>query len=319
MSTDDTNILDCDQLRTILPHRYPFLMVDRVMLVRSENRAVGIKNVTINEPFFQGHFPDNPVMPGILILETMVQTGGVIIREMTGTQTEFAFLKSISKAKFRKPVFPGDRLMINTELVRFRSGIAKLRATATVRDQQACQAEFTVGIRENIPEILRIPEFAPDLYMNGAPIESVPFADIHGVMNRIPHRYPFILVDSILSIDVPRIFGLKNVTANEPFFSGHFPKHAVMPGTLLVEAIAQVGGVYVLDRPQNKGKLGYFMAVDSARFRRPVRPGDQLLIEVETLNTRGRVGKARGRIFVGKHVVAEARITFVIVNRIAAP
>lgn len=310
-----TTILDCDELRSILPHRYPFVMVDRVMLMSAEKRAIGIKNVTINEPFFQGHFPGNPVMPGILILEAMVQTGGVVIRKLTGTKTDFAFLKSISKAKFRKPVIPGDRLMIDTELVRFRSGTAKLRSSARVCDQQACQADFFIGIRENIPEILRTQEFSPDLCLKSDHTESSPLFDIHGVMNTIPHRYPFILVDSILSRKPPRIFGLKNVTSNEPFFNGHFPKHPVMPGTLLVEAMAQVGAVHILDQPENKCKLGYLLAIDSARFLHPVRPGDQLVIEVEILTARPRFGKARGRIHVGKTIVAESKITFILLDR----
>jgi len=313
--TEKTSILDYDELRSVLPHRYPFLMVDRVMLTSVKNKAVGVKNVTINEPFFQGHFPGNPVMPGVLILEAMVQTGCVVIRRLTGTKAEFAFLKSISKAKFRKPVFPGDRLIIETELVRFRNGLAKLSASARVRDQQVCQAEFTLGIRENVDEILKTREFAPDLFLNGCPTENSPLKDIRGIMNTIPHRFPFIMVDSILGQKDPFIFGLKNVTGDEPFFAGHFPKYAVMPGSLLVEAMAQVGAVYILDQPQNRGKLGYFVAMDWARFKRPVRPGDQLVIKVKIIVLRQRFGKAHGLIYVGKDVVAEAKITFAIVDK----
>ena len=307
--------LDCDELRTVLPYLYPFLMVDRAMLISEEKRAIGIKNVTINEPFFQGHFPGNPVMPGILILEAMVQTSGVVIRDVTGTKTDLTFLKSISKAKFRKPVMPGDRLMINTALIQFQNGTAKFRASANVLDQQVCQAEFTIDIRENIPETLRIPEFAPDICLENDHLEPARLFDIHKVMNTITHRYPFILVDSILARKPPRIFGLKNVTNNEPFFNGHFPDHPVMPETLLVEAMAQVGAVHILNQPENNDKLGYFLGVNSARFLHPVRPGDQLVIEVDILSTRPRFGKGHGRIHVGKTIVAESTITFVIVDR----
>ncbi len=315
--SDDSRILDFDRIRTILPHRFPCLMLDRALLVKSENRAVGIKNVTINEPFFQGHFPGNPVMPGMLLLEAMVQTGGIIVKELVGVKEEFAFLKSIVRAKFRKPVVPGDRLMISARLIKFRRGIARLRATAKVEDQLASQAEFSLGIRDNVAEILHPPEFAPELVVEGMTPGREPMYDVQGVMNVIPHRYPFILVDSILGIKGSRIVGLKNVTGDEPFFSGHFPMHAVMPGTLLVEAMAQVGGVYMLNQPENKGKLGYLMAIDHARFRRPVRPGDQLVIEAETLSNKVRSGRARGRVFVGGEVVAEASIAFVILDRSA--
>lgn len=317
MSTN-IEILDYDRLRGILPHRYPCLMIDRAMVNRADKKAVSIKNATMNETFFQGHFPDNPVMPGMLILEAMIQTGGVIMLEAMNVQVDFAFLKSVKKTKFRKPVFPGDRLEISAELIRFRNGIARLRSTARVLDQLACQAEFSLGIRENIPEILHPTEFAPPLQVDGQPLDSKPVADIHNVVNILPHRYPFILVDSILRLKDQRIFGLKNVTGNEPFFLGHFPKHAVMQGTMLIEAMAQVGAVYILGRPQNRGKLGYLMAIDHARFRRPARPGDQLVIEVETLLSRDRGGKARGRVHVGNNVVAETLITFVIVNRTVA-
>lgn len=312
---ENSTMLDFDRIRSILPQCYPCLMIDRARVFKEEKRAVGIKNVSMNEPFFQGHFPGSPVLPGVLILEAMVQTGGMIVRELAGPETDFAFIMSISKVKFRKPVLPGDRLIIDAELLRLSGGIARIRATARVRDRQSCQAEFTLGIPENISETLRPAEFAPELMLNGKPMEMEPMTDINGVVNTIPHRYPFILVDSILMLKEPLMFGLKNVTGNDPFLQGHFPKHAVMPGTLLIEAMAQVGAVYILNMPQNKNKLGYLMAIDRARFRRPVTPGDQLVIAVETLGTRLRVGKARGRIHVGNETVAEAMITFVIVDR----
>ncbi|MDD5676717.1 MAG: 3-hydroxyacyl-ACP dehydratase FabZ [Kiritimatiellae bacterium] len=139
--------------------------------------------------------------------------------------------------------------------------------------------------------------------------------DINRIMNIIPHRYPFILVDAVYFMGADRIVALKNVTGNEFFFNGHFPKYPIMPGTLLVEAIAQAGAVFILDKPENKGKLAYFMGVEKARFRRSVWPGDQILIDVRQMVTRPRVGKAHGRIFVGPHLVAEARISFVLVDR----
>ncbi|MBI2442181.1 MAG: 3-hydroxyacyl-ACP dehydratase FabZ [Lentisphaerae bacterium] len=133
-------------------------------------------------------------------------------------------------------------------------------------------------------------------------------------MNIIPHRYPFILVDAIYFKDDKHIIGLKNVTANEPFFNGHFPKYPIMPGTLLVEAIAQVGAVFILGKPQNQGRLAYFTTVELARFRRPVRPGDQLVIDVCETAVRPRVGKATGLIFVGRRLAVEARISFALVD-----
>ena len=308
-------IIDYYRLQSLLPHRPPLLMLDRVRLIPAEKRAIGLKNVTINEPHFQGHFPGNPVLPGVLILEAMVQTGGAAIRQFLDIQNDVAFLRTLDNIKFRKPVLPGDRLITDVTLERFRKGLVKFHATATVRDQQVCQAKFTVGLSANMSAHIQDTEFAPPLIMDKIPIQTAPINNINGIMNIIPHRYPFILVDSIYYEGENRIVALKNVTGNETFFSGHFPKHPIMPGTLLVEAIAQAGAVFILGKPENKGKLAYFMAVDMARFRRSVRPGDQLLIDVRQTVSRPRVGKAHGRIFVGPHLVAEARISFVLVDR----
>ena len=312
-------IMDYYQLQSLLPHRPPLLMLDRVRLIPAEKRAIGLKNVTINEPHFQGHFPGNPVLPGVLILEAMVQTGGAAIRQFLGISDDIAFLRTLDNIKFRKPVLPGDRLITDVTLERFRFGLVKFNATASVRDQQVCEARFTVGLSANVPERIPDAEFAPPLMMDNKAIQNAPISDINGIMRIIPHRYPFILVDSIYYLNDKRIIGMKNVTGNEYFFNGHFPRHPIMPGTLLVEAIAQTGAVFILGKPENQGKLAYFMAVNMARFRRPVQPGDQLLIDVLQMALRPRVGKAYGRIFVGRHLVAEAHISFVLVNPPAAP
>ena len=308
-------IMGCDRLQSLLPHRPPLLMIDRVRLIPAEKRAIGLKNVTMNEPYFPGHFPDNPVLPGVLILEAMIQTGGVAIRQFLDIKNDVAFLRTLDNIKFRKPVLPGDRLMSDVTLERFRKGIVKFRATATVRDRNVCQAEFTVGLSANVPEYNPDTEFTLPLVMDDIPLQTAPISNINGIMNIIPHRYPFILVDAIYFTGENRIVALKNVTGNESFFNGHFPKYPVMPGTLLVEAIAQAGAVFILGKPENKGKLAYFMAVDMARFRRPVRPGDQLVIDVRQTAARPRVGKAHGRIFVGTNLAAEACISFVLVDR----
>lgn len=314
--TDQADIImDYYRLQSLLPQRSPLLMLDRVRLIPAEKRAIGLKNVTINEPHFQGHFPGNPVLPGVLILEAMVQTGGAAIRQFLDIQNDVAFLHTLDNIKFRKPVLPGDRLITDVTLERYRKGIVKFRATATVRNQQVCQASFTIGLSVTAPEHIPAAEFAPPLIMDNTPIQTEPITNINGIMNVIPHRYPFMLVDSIYHKAENRIIALKNVTGNESFFSGHFPKHPIMPGTLLVEAIAQAGAVFILGKPENKGKIAYFMAVDMARFRRPIRPGDQLLIDVRQTVSRPRVGKAHGQIFVGSNLAVEARISFVLVDR----
>jgi UDP-3-O-[3-hydroxymyristoyl] N-acetylglucosamine deacetylase / 3-hydroxyacyl-[acyl-carrier-protein] dehydratase len=113
-------------------------------------------------------------------------------------------------------------------------------------------------------------------------------------MKVLPHRYPFMMVDKIIKIDGNKIVGVKNVTINEPYFQGHFPNQPIMPGVLQLEAIAQVAGVMMLRQAENFGKLAYFMSAESVRWRKPVRPGDTLVIDVELTKSRGKIGKAKG-------------------------
>jgi 3-hydroxyacyl-[acyl-carrier-protein] dehydratase len=141
--------------------------------------------------------------------------------------------------------------------------------------------------------------------------------DVNEIQKILPHRYPFLLVDYIEELEPgKRIVGIKNVTINEPFFPGHFPGAPVMPGVLIIEAIAQVGAVMVLrDIPDRNKKLVYFMGIDQARFRQPVVPGNQLRMVVEVIKMRPRHGKLRGEAFVGEKLVAEAEILSSIVDR----
>lgn len=132
----------------------------------------------------------------------------------------------------------------------------------------------------------------------------------------LPHRYPFLLVDRILEMEPgKKAVGIKNVSGNEPFFQGHFPGYPVMPGVLIIEAMAQVGAVAALAAPGMEGKLALFAGIDGARFRRQVLPGDQLHFEVEVLKMRGTIGKSKGTARVNGEVVAEAELLFAIVEQ----
>jgi len=143
----------------------------------------------------------------------------------------------------------------------------------------------------------------------------LPVLDIEAIKEILPHRYPFLLVDQILEL-VPgkRAVGLKNVTANEPFFQGHFPQRAIMPGVLVIEVMAQIGGVMILAVEEHRGKLAYIGTVDNAKFRRPIVPGDTLEVTVELLRLRGNMGKVRCMARVGGEEAAEADIMFALVS-----
>ncbi len=134
------------------------------------------------------------------------------------------------------------------------------------------------------------------------------------VMRLLPHRHPFLMVDRVLKVEGNCISAIKNVTINEPFFPGHFPGHPIMPGVLQLEAIAQVAGILMLRQAENVGKLAYFMSAESVKWRRPVRPGDQILIEVELTKSRGKIGRAKGACSVAGEIVSEAEVTFMLLD-----
>ena len=130
------------------------------------------------------------------------------------------------------------------------------------------------------------------------------------ILNLLPHRYPFLLVDKILEQEENKIVGVKNVTINEPFFQGHFPGHPIMPGVLIIESMAQVGGVLMFSKEENRGKIPLFAGIDKARFKKPVYPGDQLKIKVEIIKMIKGIGKAKAEAYVDDNLVASAELMF---------
>ncbi len=153
------------------------------------------------------------------------------------------------------------------------------------------------------------PDSADALVRDGATL------DIIQVMKVLPHRPPFLMVDRVTHIEGNRISALKQITIGEPFFEGHFPGHPIMPGVLQLEAIAQVAGILMMRQAENAGKLAYFMSAEDVRWRRPVRPGDTLVIDVEMTKSRGKIGKAKGVCSVDGETVSEANVTFMLVDR----
>jgi len=140
-------LLDITQIEAILPHRYPFLLVDRIIEYEPGKRVVGIKNVSINEPFFQGHFPGAPVMPGVLIVESMAQTAGVLmLASLPDRQSKLVFFTGIDGAKFRKPVIPGDQLRLELDVLRLRPRYIRLRGKAFVEDILVAEAEISSSL-----------------------------------------------------------------------------------------------------------------------------------------------------------------------------
>ncbi len=138
--------MDIQEIMKVLPHRYPMLLVDRIV-ERDDQRIVGIKNVTVNEPFFQGHFPGQPIMPGVLIVEAMAQTGGLLtMGKIENPEEKIVLFLGIDKARFRRPVVPGDQLRMEVEIVQFRGTTCRMKGEATVDGELAAEAEMMATV-----------------------------------------------------------------------------------------------------------------------------------------------------------------------------
>ncbi len=141
--------LEQAEIQALLPHRYPFLLVDRIKELEPDRRIVGFKNVTINEPFFQGHFPGRPVMPGVLIIEAMAQAGGVLVFKSGGpTGKPIVYMAGIEEAKFRRPVVPGDQLRFEVDVLKKRPPFWKMQGKAFVENELVCEAVVTAMVTE---------------------------------------------------------------------------------------------------------------------------------------------------------------------------
>ena len=148
--SNELNQLDIQDILDLLPHRYPFLLVDRITELEIGKRVVGLKNVTVNEPFFPGHFPHNPVMPGVLIIEAMAQTAAVLAFKTEGTVPDddsTVYFASVDNVRFKRPVVPGDQLVMEAEIVRKMRNIWKFKAVARVDGELATEAEFMCAIK----------------------------------------------------------------------------------------------------------------------------------------------------------------------------
>ena len=137
--------IDINRIKELIPHRYPFLLIDGIQTLTPDESATGIKNVSVNEPFFEGHFPDRPVMPGVLIIESMAQTAGCLVVASLGKESEgkLVYFMTIENARFRKPVVPGDRLVINVQKLRSRGSVFKFSGKAFVDEVLAAEATFS--------------------------------------------------------------------------------------------------------------------------------------------------------------------------------
>ena len=165
------------------------------------------------------------------------------------------------------------------------------------------------------PPVEKVTQIDPKKATEENPVRDGATLDVMQVMQVLPHRHPFLMLDKVIKIDGNKITAIKNVSIGEFYFEGHFPGHPIMPGVLQLEAIAQVAGILMMRQAENAGKLAYFMSAESVKWRKPVRPGDTIVIEVELTKTRGKIAKAKGTCLVDGEAVSEADVTFMLIDR----
>ena len=303
-----------EQLAQLVSEERPVLMLDRVCIDTETKSAEGIKAVSMDEMFFQGHFPDAPIMPGVLQVAGIAQLGKALTRALSGSlASEPLALSAIHRLKFRKPVLPGDRLTFSVafEDVDPNADTVTFKGAALVEGVKTCEGTLTLSrslTTDRTPGAL-----APEL-RDFPGREDGPALNILEIMQNLPHRYPFLLIDRILVMDMDarRIVALKNVTGNEPFFAGN-GEAKTMPSFLQTEIAAQAGCSLALATPGNENKLGYFMSIDHAEFHHPVLPGDQLIVDVSAFG-KGRFGRGEGCLYVGDKLVGEICLKFAVID-----
>ena len=312
-----TKLIGVKDIPATLGYRPPYLMIDHVSFSEGEHAVTAIKNVATNEPFFNGHFPGNPVMPGVAQLEAMLQLATIYHRVKTANRSLIPVLYELRKVKFRKTVVPGDQLVIRASVLSLSKDSIDVKVSSLVASDVASEAEMVVKFCQDLPKLADgASEFSLPV-LN--PSEDGNSFNITDVQTIIPHRSPFVFIDRILYNQVDNegystIIGLKNVTFNEPYSLSYCGQFAFLSNTFQVEMIAQAGCVRTLSQTQHEGKFVYFISIDQAKFYQAITPGDQVYIQATISIVKERFGKGDGRIFVDGKLIAEATIKFAIIE-----
>ena len=305
----NNTILSVRDLRAILPVRQDYMMLDRVKVV-DDNTLVGWRNLTVGDGFFQGHFPGHPILPGVMQVEAIAQLAEIAVWErLDPERARDLYVKSVRNVKFRRPNTPGDRCLIEVSVLGVENGEAKISATVKNAGGVACQAEMVMAVRDRVTELPEPPEFGPLDKTDDIP------QDVTKLMGVIPHRYPFLYVDYVSSLETTRVTAVKNLSSCEPSIREYPDGYMVLSDSIQPEIISEAGAILLLGNENNKNKLAFFMGIESAEFKAPVFPGDQLVMVLELPNLTRRFGKGTGSLAVGDRVVTELSMAFALVDK----
>ena len=311
-------ILGVNEILALTACRPPLLMLDRAELDTGAQRARGIKNITINEPYFCGHFPAHAITPGVLQLAAIQQLAEVVASSSGRMSPGKAILRQAENTKFRKPVGPGDQLLVEVELDDDdEDGRVPCRGTTRTSAGLTCEASLVLACLPD--EDLGSPAELTAPVHRGGGENAAWTCDVEGIRQAIPHRFPFLFIDRLLHREVDEqgrghISGLKNVSFNESCFNIGSAGRPLLPSFIQMEIAAQVGCAFMLTEPTNRERLAYFMSIDHAAFFQPVTPGDQLLVEIELAMVRNRFGRGSGKLYVGDTKVSEIELKFALMD-----
>ena len=289
----------------------PLLMLDFLDVDKEAGRASGMKVSSIGESHFAGHFPGQPVLPGVLQTAGMVQASQVLFNEMFPGEGD-AVLLGLKRVKFRSPVMPGMMVKVECELKGENDdGTVEFNVKNTCDDGKlASSGSVVLGRRTEWYEPYDTTGANP-VSDSVAGVEA--FLDSVAVMKVLPHRHPFLFIDRSYSLDDPaNVIGFKNVAGSEMYVAA--TEHAEFAGFMQIEAGAQLGCAALLHQPAMQGKLGFFMSIDDAVFHRPVLAGSRIWEKV-SCEQKGTFGIATGQFYVGSELVTEAQIKFAIVDK----
>lgn len=302
-----SEILGRYEIAQQLPCQESFIMVD-VAHIENPGKIVGMKAVSLGEWFFPGHFPGHPIMPGVLQVEAFSQLAELLAwKKLDPARQGDVYMKSLNKVKFRRPNNPGDRIRFTVEQTSETSDSIEYKCVAENSGGVSSQAVVTMSVRPKEPAVM------PELF-NEFDKNEKSFMDVNQIADVIPHRYPFLLVDYVSRVEGDRVYGVKNACSDERSFRRYADGYTVMSGSVHPEIVAQAGCISVLQQEANHGKKAFFMAIDKTEFLMPVRPGDQLILDVVIPDSKSRFGKGQGRMLVNGKVATQSEIMFALVD-----